>query len=247
MTSHTTDTGQKAPVTRYVPYMRFVLTLSVLACLLALLGIGFTAYEWSLGVENTYWAYQASEIFSLTHEGNVPTWFSTLLLVSVAGLSAVIALCQPVNRIGWWGLSWLFLYLSIDEAAALHETFTTPMREALDLGGYLYFGWVVIGVPFVLLMTVLFVPFVWKLPRHTQMSIVIAATIYLTGALGIEVISANLWYQNDGTSLLYSAIGTVEEFFEMQGVIVLLYGLLHYIDRHIGRIQLIFQPRDPLP
>jgi hypothetical protein len=239
-----TDVKKSDRVIHHVTYRRFVVALSLMACLLAILGIGFTAYEWSLGVNNTYWAYQASEIFSLTHEGNVPTWFSTLLLVSVAGLSVMIALCQTEARTGWWGLGGLFLYLSIDEAAALHETFTTPLREALNLGGYLYFGWVLVGVPFVLIMALLFLPFVWQLPRRTQITIVIAAMLYLIGALGIEVISANLWYQNDGTSLLYSAIGTVEEFCEMQGVIVLLYGLLHYIEEHIGSVQFVFYPPD---
>lgn len=219
---------------------RTAVMLSLIALVLALTGIALTAYEWHLGVNNTYVVYHATQIFSLTHEGNIPTWYSSLLLFGVAVLSFVIARSTEKPAWGWWGLALLFLYLTLDEAAAIHETFTGPMRRAFDLDGYLHFGWVVVGVPFVLVMAAVFIPFVLRLPRYTQRTITAAAVVYLGGALGIEMISANLWSLNDGTSLLYSAVGTVEELCEMLGAIIMIYGLLHYIQRHIGTVTLVF-------
>lgn len=225
-----------------LPRRRIVAGLVVIAVTLAVVGIGFTAYEWSLGVNNTYWALQASELFSLNHEGNIPTWFASTLLFSAAVLGVIIAHTQAVRQEKWvwhWrAFAVLFTYLTLDEASAIHEIFTSPLREALNTGGYLHFAWLIVGVPFVVLMGILFIPFVLRLPHHTRNSMIVAAFVYLSGAVVVEAISANQYYLNDGTSLLFSAIGTVEELLEMLGVIILLNGLLAYSGRVVGAVTL---------
>jgi hypothetical protein len=140
----------------------------------------------------------------------------------------------------WLLLSLVFLYLSIDEAAALHEKLTIPFQEneSLNVHGYLYFAWVLVGIPFVLFMGLVYARFLFHLPAQTRRHFLIAGALYVGGALVIEAVSANQWYLNDGTSLTYSAIGTVEEFCEMSGVIVFIYGLLTYIGSYVEQVEL---------
>jgi len=64
-------------------------------------------------------------------------------------------------------------------------------------------------------MGLLYWQFVWALPKPTRNRFILAAAIYVGGALVIEVISANQYAVDEGRSLLYSAIGTTEEFCEM--------------------------------
>jgi hypothetical protein len=132
------------------------------------------------------------------------------------------------------------LYLSIDEAAALHEKLTIAFQEneSLNVHGYLYFAWVLVGIPFVLVMGLLYARFLFHLPAQTRRHFLLAGALYVGGALVIEAISANQWYLNEGTSLTYSAIGTVEEFCEMLGVIVFIYGLLTHIGSYVERVEL---------
>ena len=219
-----------------------ITTLVIIAIVLAILGIAITAYEWSLGVNNTYWVLQAGELFNLTHEGNIPTWYSSILLFSSCILAGLIACSKAYNKEKWvwhWrAFSLLFLYLTLDEASAIHEIFTAPMREIFGVGGYLHFAWLIVGVPVAIIVGTFFLPFVLHLPRHTKMSTVASAIVYLGGAVVVEAISANVYYLNEGTSLLFTAIGTVEELLEMLGVIILIYGLLTYFENTIDTVSI---------
>ena len=131
----------------------------------------------------------------------------------------------------------IFTYLSIDEAAAVHEKFTIYFQENLNITGYLYFGWLLVGIPFALIVGLIYLKFLLHLPMQTRLHFIFAAGLYVGGAIAIESISSNLWYLNEGTSLKYSAVGTVEEFFEMSGIILFIYGLLTYISEYTAGIE----------
>jgi hypothetical protein len=61
-------------------------------------------------------------LFSLSYEGNLPTWYSSALLLACAITLAAIAPSAAAGQGRYWGLlSALFGYLSIDEAVGLHE------------------------------------------------------------------------------------------------------------------------------
>src|SRR5690606_6183682 len=129
----------------------------------------------------------------------------------------------------WIGLAIIFLYLSIDEAAVIHEELTDPLRTALNVTNYLHFAWMLVGIPLVLVVIVLYFRFLKHLPAHIRNLFLLAGFCYTFGALFIEAISANQWYLNEGGTFLYMTIGTTEEFFEMLGAIVLIHTLLQYI------------------
>lgn len=227
-----------------ISYKRIPPLLSLISLVLCVLGLSFTAYEWSLDVHNTYWAKQLSEFFNVSYEANLPSWYSAFLLLCAAVLSAVIARRAQQDRRQWTALALLFFYLTLDEAAVIHEMLTTPLRESLHLGGYLYFSWVLVGLPLALIVALLFLPFVRRMPAHTRRSLLAAGLVYLSGAVLVDAIGANLWAANDGVSLLYWAVGTLEEFLEMQGVIIAIYGLLRYLAAAAVTLEIRFVPEN---
>ena len=82
-------------------------------------------------------------LFILSGEANIPSWYasSTLLLCSI--LLAMIA-CGK-KRAGdsylmhWSALSVIFLFLSLDEAAMIHEMTIKPLQTHFNASGFLYY------------------------------------------------------------------------------------------------------------
>lgn len=227
-----------------IPRRKLALALGIVATCLCLLSISLKALEWELGTNSTYWYYHTVQLFNVNREGNIPTWYSSLLLLTCFLLLLTVTQIkrkrQGPYRWHWLLLALVFLYLTIDEAAALHEKLTIPFQEneSLNVRGYVYFAWVLVGVPFVLFMGLVYARFLFHLPAQTRRHFVLAAVLYIGGAVVIESISANQWYLNDGTSLTFSAIGTLEEFCEMSGAIVFIYGLLTYVNTYVEQVEL---------
>ena len=173
------------------------------------------------------------DLFSVNLESSIPTWYTVVLLFASALLLGVIAWASWRSkdrlRYYWAGLSILFAYLSIDEGAAIHEIFSDPLQTIFHSTGYFSFGWEIIAIPLLLLFSVLYLPFVFQLAPHSRYLFVASGLVYVAGALIFEAVSANRWFLDRGITFAYLAIGTVEELFEMLGVVLFIYALLAYI------------------
>lgn len=172
------------------------------------------------------------DLFSVNLEESIPTWYSTINLFVASALLAVIThkAYHRTERFRhyWAGLTVLFLYLSIDEGAAIHEIAASAISDTFNTTGFFAFGWQFVAFPLVLIVGLIYLRFVIALPATTRNLFIVAAITYVGGALIVEGISANQWY-NEGTTLTYLAIATVEELCEMLGVVVFIYALLHYL------------------
>ena len=86
-------------------------------------------------------------LFDLNREENIPTWFSSLLLILNAFILAIIAIRTKAQQgpyyTQWFVLAAIFLYLSVDETAQLHEMVVKRVPLAFNLSGYLYFAWII--------------------------------------------------------------------------------------------------------
>lgn len=172
------------------------------------------------------------DLFSVNAEETIPTWYATLLLFTAAGLLFLIAALkkkkeQPYAR-HWLGLAVIFLYLSMDEGAVIHEIASDVIEARFETSGYLTFPWVALFVPLVIVFALVYLRFLFHLPVKTRYLFTAAGLLYVGGAVGIEVISANV-YGESGITFTYLAIATVEELCEMLGVVVFIYALLDYI------------------
>lgn len=166
-------------------------------------------------------------------EASIPAWFSASVLLICSVLLAAITSAR--KRTGdqyvphWGGLSIIFALLSLDESISIHELFNEPVRVLWDLGGPLHFAWVVPGGAFVVILVLAYGRFVFHLPAKSRRLVIAAGALYLSGALGLEMVGGN-WtdffgMQNWG----YQVIATVEELLEMSGAILFLYTLMQYL------------------
>ena len=187
------------------------------------------------------------DLFSVNLEMSIPTWYATILLFVCAGLLGWITAVKhhqndPYTR-HWLGLSVIFLYLSIDEGAAIHEMFSEPLETALNTSGYLTFPWLIVFVPLVIVFGLLYLRFLFHLSPQIRNLVIFAALLYVGGAVVVEAVSANRWYLDGGVSFPYLAIATVEELLEMLGVVLFLYALLLVV-REVG-VTAVFQVTQP--
>lgn len=96
-------------------------------------------------------------------------------------------------------------------------------------GGILFFAWVIVAIPFLLLFMIVYLRFFFHLPRKTKILFAIAAGLYVGGALGFELIGAGLVSQYGYQNLTYFIIAIIEESMEVAGLLFLIYALLDYV------------------
>ena len=183
-------------------------------------------------------------LFYVDNEPSAPTWYSSTALGIAGVLLGVIALAkfQSRDRFRWhWAtLSLLLFGLSLDEIAMIHEIPIDPMREIFNWGGLLYYAWVVPGLLFVGMVGLIYLRFFLNLPRRTQALFFAAAAVFVTGAIGVEMLSGVQADLAGEQNLNYALIVTIEEFMEMLGVVILIRALLEYIEEHLGGLQVSF-------
>lgn len=178
------------------------------------------------------------KLISVGSDTGIPAWYSSLALLLCSALLAVIALARRRHEdryaLRWAGLSVVFLYLSTDEMLRLHERasdkLVQPTLRALgvETTGVLNYPWVALYVPLVLVFALAYFGFWFALPMKTKILFLAAGTLFVGGAVGIEVFNA-LYDSLYGRGNLVAAMMThLEEFFEMIGVVVFVYALMSY-------------------
>ena len=176
------------------------------------------------------------EIIDFDYEANLPSFYSSTAILFCAALLWVIGIQKNREKMSfrfhWIGLAVIFTFLSIDEAIALHEDIGDFVEDNdwVDAKGFLYFAWVVPYGILLLLFAASYFKFVFALPRQTMILFVTAGTLFITGAVGIEVFSAREADLNDTDTLLYTVLYTIEELCEMTGIVIFSYGLMRYIE-----------------
>lgn len=159
---------------------------------------------------------------SLSYEGNVPTWLSSALLFACALAAGSIAAARSPMHRHWWGISIVAGYLSLDETAELHE----HLGGLFGTSGVLYFDWVIPAALIVGALALIYLPFVRDLAEATRRRLVIAAAIYIGGALVMEL-PLGWWTEAHGAETLgYGLIDWVEETMEMIGAALALVALV---------------------
>ena len=167
--------------------------------------------------------------FNVAHERNIPTLYSAIALTVAATLLATNARhswekCDGQYRY-WAGLALIFLFLAFDEGTKIHEQLSGVMERWVTPKGYLYWLWVIPYGFAVLVLAAVYLRFLVRLSRTTRYYFILAALLFLGGAIGVEMLSAWEKDLNDHT-ILYAVLYSLEEFLEMIGVAVFIYALL---------------------
>lgn len=183
-------------------------------------------------------------LFDIGVDGNVPTVYSGFAMLVCVLLLALIAhgsrLNHSIDSWYWIGLMLVFLFLSIDELAALHERLIYPLRDRFHASGALYYTWVVPYGAAALAFALAYVRFLTRLPPKTARLFVLAGSTYVAGAVGLEMVggwylSAQVDQHRDG---IFIVLQTIEEGLEMFGIVVFLYALAEYLTVQFGSITL---------
>lgn len=218
-----------------------------------LLGIAFvgllaggTAAEIGLDLAGRRADFGPISLFNLSFEGNLPTWYSSLLLLVcalllllIAHLSAAAGLPYPRH---WRVLGLIFLYISIDEAVMIHESLNAPLRSVLAVGGIFYFAWVIPFAAFLLLLLLAYLKFLLHLPRRFGALFVLAGAVYVGGALGTEL-PIGAWYDaHGGDNLVYGLLNLGQESLEILGASIFCAALVGYLAARFGGLRVKVGP-----
>src|SRR5215212_2165057 len=241
-------------------YVKKIVRAMIIAVLLITL-VSFVArvamYMW--GVEGYL---QPLRIFDVGEERSIPTWFESLQFLLCSILLAVVTVAKRRRNdrysLHWNVLSIILLLLSLDEVASIHEAIGQESERLLHSttgltpSGAISFFWVVPGAVFVIIVLLAYLRFLANLPQTTRRLFLFAGALFVLGALGIEMLSAQVSSSSEGIANFFgmelgisrhsgSAIPKimiglqtcVEEMFEMLGLTAFVYALLAYIRSYI--------------
>jgi len=211
--------------------------LRVVGCLVVLSSLSHITLHF---FPDAKFVYYFAKAFNLDIERNIPTLYSFLALLFSSLLLGVIAHAKNLDsdryKNHWKILSFIFLFLSVDEAGSMHEKLTDPMRSLLNATGVLYFTWI---VPFGFLVAIFLLSyrkFVLHLPVATKKLFVAAWALYMGGAIGVEMLGGYLAYTTGMGNVSYLIVTTLEESLEMLGIVVFIHGLISYIKTYLGGV-----------
>jgi hypothetical protein len=236
--------------------------VAVLFITLAGLAARFALYVWG-EVE----FLQALRIFDVSEERSIPTWFESIQFLLCSMLLAVVTVAKKQRNdrysLHWGVLSIILLLLSLDEVAAIHEATGAQSERVLHNttgftpSGAITFFWVVPGAVLVLIVLLAYLRFLAHLPQTTRRLFLFAGALFVLGALGLEMLTAQVvsssggisnWIASSSGGLVdresASAIPTIlkglqtstEEMFEMLGLTAFVYALLAYIRSYMADI-----------
>jgi len=169
----------------------------------------------------TGWGSYLEYLFDLDQEANIPTWFSTILLFSVAITSFMIYTSgREINnsitwRFFWPGFSAVFCFLSLDEASGLHEMITSSLN--------INWIWIyaLLGVIFFIICSY----FLENVNKNKDL------TDRILGGLAIYALGIAMSVFINSYIQLGEAESMLEEGLEMLGTIMVLSGCLRELDR----------------
>lgn len=170
-------------------------------------------------------------VFDLDAEQGLATWWQQLKLAGVGlaalGVAVVLRHLDVRSSRYWCGVAVLALLMSADESAGLHEFAIFPTRDAFEIeNGLLYAAWVIpVGVVLLLVFAVFF-RFWWGLPARVRSLLALGAVMFLAGAVGLEMIGADVVSSGGRGSTRWFMAVAAEEGLEMTGATVFLLAVL---------------------
>jgi len=133
----------------------------------------------------------------------------------------------------WNKLKLVFYFLALDEALQIHEILIIPSLKP-NVPALLTNIWVIPYGLLAIIASIYFRELILSFPKKIKRLTLLAGSIYLTGALGMEILGSYLVRTGDIRlhGISYGLICTLEEAMEISGVIIFIYALLIYIFIH---------------
>jgi len=192
----------------------------------------FLAVVYLIEIERISWTI--GSMFNLDGETTIPAWFSSmqLLLIGILFLSSgswpqrhLIVFPHFLFIVGIG-----FIFLSMDEAATIHEKINHILKSIEWIpsfkGGHGI--WILVYLSIAIALSVIggrtIISF-FKVYSRYAVIMLLGATIFLIGAVGLEIISYQ-YLRVAEHSHIYKLEVALEELFEMAGASIILYGTI---------------------
>ncbi len=187
----------------------------------------------------TYFSEQPGNFHELTNrfdfddEASIPTWFSQLLFLILASLAGVTAYIERKKKKSYW--VWLTIAIvatlgSIDEVSTVHESGLQGIHLIFfdeNTPTLLANAWIVI-LPVVLTFCVIFAFRASKvLPQKTLKLFILAVGIYLTGAVGVDIVTSSVTIES--LYVKHGLLVALEEAMELIGLSLAIYTTAEYL------------------
>lgn len=196
-----------------------------------------------LWINGVTFGRQAMLLFDVDQEKSLATWWAVMTLSVLSVVTWCVGhsrgFASNKERFAWYALAAGFLFLSIDEACMLHER----IGGKIELEGSLtYARWIILWVPLAAVCGGVVLWMLWRMSSRMVIGLVIGAVVFLTGAVGTEIVNSQNRYAaaTSGRSELeafdfeetqpleitgkenyaYIAGTALEEFLEMLGVVI---------------------------
>lgn len=173
------------------------------------------------------------ELVDMNRESAIPTWFSTIQLFVISVLLLIVARLPTQLRRYLILFSFGFLFLSMDEAAEIHERVVGTARTLrwrwllwLTFDGS-HKAWV---IPYLIVAAAgavacyRFFILVWRNYRAEAVIVAGGLALFCAGGIGFEMLTFKFY--NHPAQSLYLGTIAAEEFLEMLGMSIVLYGVL---------------------
>lgn len=201
--------------------------LGACTCALMLIGLVREALTIALGVPSREFYLT---IFRFDSEMTIPAWYSGALML-ISGLmlfvcSAVARTIRSSEFIWWLILGVGFIYLSADEVVGIHERIGEIASRSVVTSGAFAFTWLVVGIPAVIAVAMLFLPFLLKIDRGTRWLLIASGALFVGGAVGFEMLGGLAVTRYGMDSPPFLVVSALEECLELAGMTLLIVTLL---------------------
>jgi hypothetical protein len=224
------------PISLHIPRRRTVVIVLYLAiAVLSVLSIAGQFAKHGLGYPSLMGIVP---LFYVDLEANAPSWYQSLVFALGALLLANIGyLARQRNEafaIHWLVLAAIFVFLSVDESAAIHELTMEPIQRMTGgLAGAWRPHWVIIGIAVVAVLAASYLRFFMHLDRRARLHLLAAGIVFLAGAIGTEMGTHAMFevYDLGRKEELTYIVGThIEEALEMIGLAIFIDFLLRRLE-----------------
>lgn len=138
--------------------------------------------------------------FDLDQEYNLPTYYSGLVLGSIAFCAWKLRKKArlPSRKYFWIFLSALFAYWALDEVLVIHEQTAEPLRNLFSIANesLYYHAWVMLALPLVALLggVLLFIYHLKNRPiTKQQLGLISLIFFFMTGVIVLEVLGTQVY------------------------------------------------------
>ncbi|MBF0157998.1 MAG: hypothetical protein HQL58_00585 [Magnetococcales bacterium] len=180
------------------------------------------------------------ELFDITLEANLPTWFSSSLFL-LCGLSAWAVSRSVAERTGRWErchawcwrvIALFFLYDWMDDSSQIHERLGSTIGDSLKtplVQHFLSYYWHLLFLPILVSMGLILLVLWYRLPNWTLRLQLLTGLSCLTLAVGLDYLEGLDWFMENmrqyyashglSLSILRHLLRSGEEWLEMVGCI----------------------------